>query len=102
MTSIECSRITDCVTLKTFVSYRVENVKTFEFQWVGDKLINNAFGPENATSLIKAFSLQTRVRKPHTVLEWEVLPETIKVSSCYCGYNCVTTVNKRCCLERIK
>ena len=82
---MELLKITDCVRAKlefhTHISYRIENVKTMKFQWIGDQLINSAFGEENVDKLKKEFDRQERVFKPNTIanLQWEMLIEKLKV-----------------------
>lgn len=82
MTSIEFLKITERVKVELptniasnrhHISYRVVNVKTREFLCVGDKLMDRVFGKDHAAGLIAEFDQQKPIRKPHTILEWDVL-----------------------------
>ena len=84
MSSVDFLRITDRVKANlpssitsdpVFISYRIENVKTRDFQWIGDKLIDKALGKENVTDLIAEFDNQKLNRKLNTTLEWDILAE---------------------------
>jgi len=80
---MELLRITDCVTAKlespTHISYRIENVKTMEFQWIGDQLVSTELGEENVAILKKEFDIQSTVQRQDTTLDWVMLVEKLKV-----------------------